>query len=119
MTKFWLDTLAEFIADFRFDSLPPATVALALLAVGMGLLGMGNGSVFQLVPQRFPRSVGIMTGIVGAAGGFGGFLLPTVLGFLKDKAGSFGVGFAAVALMMFAGFAVLLGLRSSWRRTWP
>ncbi len=49
-------------------TLPSAFLALAALAVGMGMLGMGNGSVFQLVPQRFPDRVGIMTGIVGAAG---------------------------------------------------
>ena len=70
-------------------TLPSAVFALGLLAVGMGMLGMGNGSVFQLLPQRFPNSVAILTGIVGAAGGLGGFLLPSILGFLKDRTGSF------------------------------
>ena len=83
-------------------TLPAAGVALAFLAVGMGLLGMGNGSVFQLVPQRFPGAVGIMTGIVGAAGGLGGFLLPSLLGTLKDKTGSFGTGFARSDVASFA-----------------
>ena len=41
-----------------------------------GCSGMGNGAVFQLVPQRFPKEIGVTTGIVGAAGGFGGFVLP-------------------------------------------
>ena len=49
----------------------------------MGLLGMGNGAVFQLVPQRFPQEIGVITGIVGAAGGVGGFFLPTLLGGLQ------------------------------------
>ena len=40
-----------------------------ILFIAMMALGMGNGSVFQLVPQRFRQEVGIMTGIVGAAGG--------------------------------------------------
>src|SRR4051794_27169869 len=84
-------------------TLPPPPIALAFLAAGMGLLGMGNGSVFQLVPQRFAERVGIMTGIVGAAGGLGGFLLPSVLGFLKDKTGSFGIGFTVLALAMMSG----------------
>ena len=55
-----------------------------LLFLGMGLLGMGNGAVFQLVPQRFPAGIGIVTGVVGAAGGLGGFFLPTLLGVVKD-----------------------------------
>jgi len=41
-------------------TLPAAPVALAFLAVAMGLLGMGNGSLFQLVPQRFTGSVGML-----------------------------------------------------------
>ncbi len=100
-------------------TLPAAPVALAFLAIGMGLLGMGNGSLFQLVPQRFSGSVGIMTGVIGAAGGFGGFLLPSLLGLLKDKLGTFSAGFAVLAAMMFAGALALLTLRGVWARTWP
>ena len=80
-------------------TLPPAMAALALLAGAMAMMGMGNGSVFQLVPQRFAGRVGIMTGIVGAAGGFGGFLLPSALGAIKDRTGSFGLGFALLAFV--------------------
>jgi NNP family nitrate/nitrite transporter-like MFS transporter len=100
-------------------TLPPPALALAFLAVGMGLLGMGNGSVFQLVPQRFAERVGIMTGIVGAAGGLGGFLLPSLLGLVKDRTGSFGIGFTILALAMMSGAVSLLYLKSVWRQTWP
>ena len=100
-------------------TLPPAPVALGLLALGMGMLGMGNGSVFQLVPQRFPDRVGILTGLVGAAGGFGGFLLPSLLGIVKDKTGSFGIGFAILTALMFTGAGALLFLKGYWSRTWP
>ncbi len=99
--------------------LPPVAVVLAVLALGMGCLGMGNGSVFQLLPQRFPASVGILTGIVGAAGGLGGFLLPSVLGFMKDRTGSFRPGFQILAFLAACGVAALLGLRKYWRSTWP
>lgn len=99
-------------------TLPTAPLALAVLAIGMGLLGMGNGSVFQLVPQRFPDRVGIMTGIVGAAGGLGGFFLPSILGLVKQKTQSFGIGFALLATCMFAGVVALVYLRSLWQRTW-
>lgn len=100
-------------------TLPPAPIALTFLALGMGLLGMGNGSVFQLVPQRFAERVGIMTGVVGAAGGLGGFLLPSVLGLVKQETGNFGIGFALLAVAMLGGAASLLRLKNVWRRTWP
>jgi NNP family nitrate/nitrite transporter-like MFS transporter len=96
-----------------------AWVTLGFLAAAMGMLGMGNGSVFQLVPQRFPDRVGIMTGIVGAAGGVGGFLLPSLLGTVKDSTGSFGIGFAILAALMFGGVVVLVYLKSAWRSAWP
>ena len=99
-------------------ALPPVYVALSLLALGMSFLGMGNGSVFQLVPQRFRDRVGIMTGIVGAAGGLGGFLLPSILGLVKQKTQSFGLGFAFLAACMAAGVLSLLYLRGFWKRTW-
>ena len=100
-------------------TLPAAAVALGVLAIGMGLLGMGNGSVFQVMPQRFASSVGIMTGVIGAAGGLGGFLLPSILGVIKDKTGSFGYGFAVLMALMFAGAIALTALRPYWKRTWP
>ena len=61
-------------------TLPPLPVVVVVLFCAMGLLGMGNGAVFQLVPQRFADRIGIVTGVVGAAGGLGGFCLPSLLG---------------------------------------
>jgi MFS transporter, NNP family, nitrate/nitrite transporter len=95
-------------------SLPPLPAAIVLLFGIMGLLGMGNGSVFQLVPQRFPREIGVITGIVGAAGGIGGFLLPNVLGTLKRTTSSFAPGFAVFALMACLCGIVLWRLRTRW-----
>jgi len=100
-------------------TLPPVVVALCCLALGMGMLGMGNGSVFQLVPQRFAGQVGIMTGIVGAAGGIGGFLLPSLLGSVKQSLGSFGIGFALLSSIVFSGAVILWALKGTWRKTWP
>jgi NNP family nitrate/nitrite transporter-like MFS transporter len=98
---------------------PSMAVAVALLFVGMGMLGMGNGAVFQLVPQRFPDRIGIVTGVVGAAGGLGGFFLPTLLGVVKDQTGSYASGLVAVSLAFFAGTVVLLELGAVWARRWP
>jgi NNP family nitrate/nitrite transporter-like MFS transporter len=83
----------------------------------MGFLGMGNGAVFQLVPQRFGKEIGVITGIVGAAGGIGGFFLPNLLGTFKSLTDSFGPGFFAFALLGVA-CAVLLRLRQvAWERS--
>ncbi|MBX6314479.1 MAG: NarK/NasA family nitrate transporter [Isosphaeraceae bacterium] len=101
--------LGEAAAMLALSTLPPLSWATLLLFVGMGLLGMGNGAVFQLVPQRFPREIGVLTGLVGAAGGLGGFVLPNALGLLKGWTGSFGGGFLAFGFAIF-GSALALGI---------
>jgi NNP family nitrate/nitrite transporter-like MFS transporter len=99
--------------------LPPLSLVTVLLFLGMMGLGMGNGSVFQIVPQRFRTEMGVVTGMVGAAGGFGGFLLPTVMGSLKDLTGSFKAGFLLFGLTVFFSFLMLQFVyQKSWRRTW-
>ncbi|GLR11242.1 nitrate transporter [Chitinimonas prasina] len=98
--------------------LPHAWMALMALVAGMLWLGMGNGAVFQLVPQRFRKEIGVMTGLVGMAGGIGGFLLATGLGYSKQLTGSYSLGlslFAALALFAWIG---LLSVKQRWRTTW-
>src|SRR5439155_26981361 len=99
-------------------TLPAVQFAMVLLILIMAMLGMGNGSVFQLVPQRFPSQVGIMTGIVGAAGGLGGFFLPSMLGAIKDRVGTFSLGFGIFGAVVLIGSAALLYLGRVWRETW-
>jgi NNP family nitrate/nitrite transporter-like MFS transporter len=98
----------------------PATlpIALTLFVVVMGTLGIGNGAVFQLVPQRFRKEIGVMTGLVGFAGGVGGFYLASSLGFAQKYTGSSSAGF-----LIFAGLALvaLVGLtfvKGRWRTSW-
>ncbi len=98
--------------------LPNAWMALAAFVVAMLAFGMGNGAVFQLVPQRFRKEIGVMTGLVGMAGGVGGFYLASSLGYAKQLTGNYQIGF-----MIFAGLAVLallglLGIKTRWRTTW-
>ena len=83
-------------------------------AAGMTALGMGNGAVFQLVAQRFPEKIGVITGIVGAAGGLGGFVLPNALGSLKQLTQSYGGGFLAFALVGASGAVVLVFVGRTW-----
>jgi NNP family nitrate/nitrite transporter-like MFS transporter len=99
-------------------SAPPLRVAVAVLFVGMGALGMGNGAVFQLVPQRFPERIGLVTGIVGAAGGLGGFFLPTLLGMAKDYTGSYRSGLLVCVGVFIVGTFVLLELGARWSQRW-
>src|SRR5262245_54354107 len=95
-------------------TLPPLYIATALLFAGMGLLGMGNGAVFQLVPQRFPREIGVITGVVGAAGGVGGFFLPTILGGLRQLTGSYAYGFPLFALVALGSALALSSVSRVW-----
>jgi MFS transporter, NNP family, nitrate/nitrite transporter len=78
-------------------SLPALTATVALMFCVMGCLGVGNGAVFGLVGLRFPERIGAMTGLVGAAGGLGGFVLPFGLGALRQSTDTFAFGFTAVA----------------------
>ena len=87
---------------------PSLFVGTTLLFAVMVALGMANGCVFQLIPQRFLNEIGVVTGIVGAAGGFGGFVLPIVLGVLKQTTGTFGGGFLAFAVTGGFGGALIL-----------
>jgi NNP family nitrate/nitrite transporter-like MFS transporter len=98
--------------------MPTLTVAVAVLFVALGLLGMGNGAVFQLVPQRFPDRIGIVTGVVGAAGGLGGFFLPFVLGAVRDATGSYAAGLFGCAATFLFGTLVLLELGTRWSQRW-
>jgi len=93
---------------------PPLIWGTFVMVAVMGLLGLGNGAVFQLVPQRFPKEIGVITGIVGAAGGVGGFFLPTLLGGVKQLSGSFSGGFLIFALVSLAAAAILVNVSQAW-----
>ena len=84
-------------------TMPPLNWGAIVLVGVMGLLGLGNGAVFQLVPLRFPKEIGMMTGIVGAAGGIGGFFLPNLFGTIKQATGSYSGGFLGCALIAGCG----------------
>jgi NNP family nitrate/nitrite transporter-like MFS transporter len=100
------------------SGLPPIVVVVPMLFVSMGMLGMGNGAVFQMAPQRFPADIELITGIVGAAGGLGGFFLPSALGALKDIFGSYGTGLMCFAGLMLGSVALLLEFGVHWKFTW-
>ena len=91
---------------------------VVLFVLTLLCLGAGNGAVFQLVPQRFGRDIGLMTGLIGMAGGVGGFLLAAGLGVVKQHSGSYAIGlwlFAGVALL---AWGLLSGIKQHWRNQW-
>jgi MFS transporter, NNP family, nitrate/nitrite transporter len=107
--------LALFIVG---TNLPTAVSAAGVFIVAMLALGMANGAVFQLVPQRFRDEIGVMTGLVGMAGGVGGFFLASSLGFAKQFTGQYSSGFyifGGLALMALVG---LTSVKRRWRTTW-
>jgi NNP family nitrate/nitrite transporter-like MFS transporter len=136
-----------WLAD-RFGASPVLTLAFAGIAVDAAVLaalapeprivpisvtcltlacffGVGNGAVFKLVALEFPNDAGAAGGIVGAAGGLGGFFPPIFMGIVKDQAGSYSLGFVgllvatacclvlAVWLIRSAGGTELRGARAS------
>lgn len=95
---------------------PVATVAL--FVVTLLCLGAGNGAVFQLVPQRFGGDIGLMTGLIGMAGGVGGFLLAAGMGVVKQQSGSYAPGLWTFAAIALAASVCLVGVKQRWRVGW-
>ena len=89
-----------------------------LFFVVMGTLGVGNGAVFQLVPQRFRHEIGVMTGLVGFGGGVGGFYLASSLGLAKQYTGSPSLGFLIFAGLALFALGGLTSVKKRWRTTW-
>lgn len=101
--------------------LPPLPIMAFLLVLGMACLGMGNGAVFQLVPHRFHREIGVATGLIGAVGGLGGFILPNLLGNVKQASGSFSAGFlilGGIAFVSLVALQFLTRVDMGWRSAW-
>lgn len=103
-----------------WPSMIPFTVGALCCAA---LLGLGNGAVFKLVPERFPRDTGTVTGLVGALGGLGGFFPPLLLGAFRDYLGVLWPGFALLSLtaglLWLANRHVFHPADVSWRAAMP
>ncbi|MFZ6767382.1 nitrate/nitrite transporter [Undibacterium sp. Di26W] len=111
-------TIAAAFLFIAATGLQSSVAAVIVFVIAMLALGTGNGAVFQLVPQRFRKEMGVMTGLVGMAGGIGGFYLAASMGYSRQITGSYQLG-----LSIFAGLAIvaLLGLslvKKRWRTTW-
>jgi NNP family nitrate/nitrite transporter-like MFS transporter len=109
------------IAYATCATLPALPVVVTVLGLLMLCLGLGNGAVFQMVPQRFAREIGLVTGVVGAIGGIGGFVLPNILGQARAATGSFALGFVILTGLAAGAMVLLRALmvsRTGWRASW-
>ncbi len=110
---------AAKVGGWSLAQLPTiALSAVLVFFVGAIALGMGNGAVFQLVPLRFRQEIGVITGLVGAAGGVGGFFLAKALGWSRGLTGGFTLGFMIFAGLALVGLAGLALVKARWRTTW-
>lgn len=87
-----------------YEHMVPLTAACLTMAV---FLGLGTGAVFKLVPEWFPDQVGAVTGVVGAAGGLGGFFPPLVMALVKSQTGAYALGFVLMAAVAAVALIVL------------
>jgi NNP family nitrate/nitrite transporter-like MFS transporter len=125
--------LADKLGGIRalgcFYSVAAAAMVIAALAddlwlcgaaffVASGAFGMCNGSVFQLLPQRFARDISVMTGLVGCGGGIGGFMLGRLFGLSREYTGSYTLGIMVFAGLAVVALAALFLVKDRWRTTW-
>lgn len=85
-----------------------AAWAVVFLMAALAGMGFGNGVVFQVVADRFSKQMGLASGVIGAAGGIGGFLLPICLGGLKDLTGTYATGLWCFALAAGGALATVV-----------
>ncbi len=81
---------------FTYKQMVPLTITCLTSAIALGL---ATGAVFKLVAQWFPSDVGPVTGVVGAAGGLGGFFPPLLMAIVKGLTGSYTLGFILLAIV--------------------
>jgi MFS transporter, NNP family, nitrate/nitrite transporter len=104
MVSFSAVAVLALVLAASYESMVPLTIACLTMALALGL---GTGAVFKLVPEWFPDRVGSVTGVVGAAGGLGGFFPPLVMGVVKSATGGYALGFVLMALVAVACLLVL------------
>lgn len=94
--SYGLVAVCALVASFEADLVRGGTAAFLGMAAG---LGAGSGAVFALVARLVPAErVGSVTGVVGAAGGLGGFFPPLVMGTVESATGDYTWGFVLLAL---------------------
>ncbi len=107
--------VAISLCNFAFAMLmPPLLGGVGLLVALYIAFGLGNGATFQLVPHRWKGRTGVMTGIIGAAGGIGGFYLPVIMGIARESTGGYQPGFVTFGVLAAVAFVLVATLHQQW-----
>jgi NNP family nitrate/nitrite transporter-like MFS transporter len=78
----------------------------AVILVVCAASGLGNGSVFKIIPQVLPQEAGAAIGIVSCLGALGGFAPPLLLGWTMDRLGTPALAYTGMAVFALVCFLV-------------
>ncbi|WP_074594373.1 nitrate transporter NarK [Bacillus cereus] len=101
-------TLSGIILSFM-PSMNVYTFGCLLVA---SCAGIGNGTIFKLVPMYFSEQAGIVNGLVSALGGLGGFFPPLILTLLFQLTGHYAIGFMALSEVALACLIITVWMYS-------
>ncbi|PEJ64967.1 MFS transporter [Bacillus toyonensis] len=101
-------TLSGIILSFM-PSMKVYTFGCLLVAF---CAGIGNGTIFKLVPMYFSEQAGIVNGVVSALGGLGGFFPPLILTLLFQLTGHYAIGFMALSEVALACLIITVWMYS-------
>lgn len=100
------------------STIPSIALMFVVLFVMSAAMGAGNGSVFQLIPLRFPHAKAITSGVVGEFGALGGAFIPLIMGYSKQSTGSYGAGFIIYGATAIASLVALVLIQHKWTSSW-
>lgn len=109
---------AVIILMLTLSSAPSLVVTTLLFMLTFAFLGMGNGSLFQLVPLRWPTTTAVAGSMIGEIGALGGGFLPNAMGLSKQYTGTFAFGFIAFAALAIGIFIVMRIVQRHWTKSW-
>lgn len=111
---FGIIIVCMFIASFQLDLISTTILFMVTFAA----LGAGNGSLFQLVPLRWPLTTAVAGSMIGEIGALGGSIIPNAMGQSKQLTGSFQYGFLIFLGIAILALVVLQVAQYKWTKTW-
>ncbi|OGW49367.1 MAG: MFS transporter [Nitrospirae bacterium RBG_19FT_COMBO_42_15] len=107
------------IALMLFGATMPLLITTTIMfMLCFAALGAGNGSLFQLVPLRWPTTTAVAGSMIGEIGALGGAFIPNAMGLSKQYTGTFAYGFLAFAIFAIAVLIMLRIVQRKWTTRW-